>query len=160
MCSAGTPARCTASAITSAAKSSGRQPESAPLRRPTGVRALETDEGVLFFDPVAIPEELKSRGKAVVLTAAWHGREAQALGLPICGDDLPKDVTAQPAFFPGERTLWIPAQNALIAGDSLPNGSAIPDAWLESDWAKGTREDYNAKLAPLCDLPIELLLTT
>jgi hypothetical protein len=123
--------------------------------------ALETDEGMLFFDPISIPDQLKSRGDAqVVLTAEWHARDAQALGVPTRGDDLPKDVTAQPAFFPGERTLWIPAQNALIAGDSLPNGGAIPDAWLKSEWAKGTREDYNDKLRPLLDLPIELLLPT
>jgi len=123
--------------------------------------ALETDDGMLFFDPVGIPDELKNRGNGqVVLTAEWHAREAKMLGLPIVGDDLPKDVTAQPAFFPGERTLWIPAQNALIAGDSLPNGGAIPDEWLQSEWAKGTREEYNEKLKPLLDLPIELLLPT
>ena len=123
--------------------------------------ALQTDDGILFFDPISIPDELKNRGNAeIVLTAEWHARDAQQLGAPIRGDDLPKDVTAQPAWFPGERTLWIPAQNALIVGDSLPNGGAMPDAWLASDWAKGTREEYNEKLSPLLDLPIELLLPT
>jgi hypothetical protein len=98
--------------------------------------------------------------RAASRLAEWHGRDAQTLGAPLCGDDLPVQVTAQPAFFPGERTLWIPGQNALIAGDSLPDGGAIPDAWLESEWAKATCEEYNQKLRPLLDLPVELLLPT
>jgi glyoxylase-like metal-dependent hydrolase (beta-lactamase superfamily II) len=69
-------------------------------------------------------------------------------------------VTAQPAFYPGERTLWIPGRNALVAGDSLPDGGAVPDAWLDTEWATATREEYNAKLRPLLDLPVELLLPT
>ncbi|MFL5918229.1 MAG: hypothetical protein ACJ74X_05830 [Gaiellaceae bacterium] len=123
--------------------------------------ALQTDEGVILFDPISVPDELMRDTKVqVVLTAEWHDRDAKQLGAPICGDDLPKDVTAQPAFFPGERTLWIPAQNALVVGDSLPDGGAMPDAWLESEWAKATREEYNEKLRPLVDLPVELLLPT
>jgi hypothetical protein len=123
--------------------------------------ALQTDTGTILFDPIDPPDELENRdGIEVVLTAEWHGRDAKSLGAPIRGDDLPKDVTAQPAFFPGERTLWIPAHNALIVGDSLPDGGAMPDAWLNSEWAKGTREEYNAKLRPLLDLPVELLLPT
>ncbi|MFL5969842.1 MAG: hypothetical protein ACJ74L_09610 [Gaiellaceae bacterium] len=123
--------------------------------------ALQTDEGVILFDPISVPDELTRDTKVqVVLTAEWHDRDAKQLGAPICGDDLPKDVTAQPAFFPGERTLWIPAQNALVVGDSLPDGGAMPDAWLESEWAKATREEYNEKLRPLVDLPVELLLPT
>jgi hypothetical protein len=123
--------------------------------------ALQTDDGVILFDPISVPDELTRDTKVqVVLTAEWHDRDAKQLGAPICGDDLPKDVTAQPAFFPGERTLWIPAQNALVVGDSLPDGGAMPDAWLESEWAKATREEYNEKLRPLVDLPVELLLPT
>ena len=123
--------------------------------------ALRTDARVILFDPIAPPEELLRDGNVdVVLTADWHDRDAQKLGLPIRGDDLPPDVTAQPAFFPGERTLWIPAQNALVVGDSLPNGEAMPDAWLESQWAKSTREEYREKLRPLLDLPVEVLLPT
>jgi hypothetical protein len=41
-----------------------------------------------------------------------------------------------------------------------PNGEAMPDAWLDSEWAKGTREEYNEKPRPLLDLPVELLLAT
>ena len=87
--------------------------------------ALRTDDGVILFDPIAVPDELN----------------------------------AQPAF-PGERSLWIPGQNALVIGDSLPGGGAMPDAWLESEWAKGTRDQYNEKLRPLLDLPMEVLLPT
>ncbi len=123
--------------------------------------ALQTDDGVILFDPVAPPEELVQRGNvSVVLTADWHSRDAGTLGAPIVGDDLPKDVTAQPAFFPGERTLWIPAQNALVVGDSLYEAKAMPEAWLESESATATREEYNEKLRPLLDLPVELLLPT
>ena len=123
--------------------------------------ALRTDDGVILFDPIAPPDELTRDGNVhVVLTAPWHQRDAEKLGAQIHGDDLPMEVNAQPAFFPGERSLWIPAHSALIVGDSLPEGGAVPDAWLDSQWAKGTREDYNAKLRPLLDLPIELLLPT
>jgi hypothetical protein len=122
--------------------------------------ALRTDDGVILFDPIEPPDELLDGSVQVVLTAEWHGRDAQNLCLPVCGDDLPPQVNAQPAFFPGERTLWIPAQNALVAGDSLPDGGAMPDAWLESEWAKATREEYNEKLRPLLDLPVEMVLAT
>jgi hypothetical protein len=123
--------------------------------------ALRTDDGVILFDPIAPPDELTADGEVqVVLTAAWHSRDGAERGWPIRADDLPPQVTAQPAFFPGERTLWIPGHNALVAGDCLPNGGAMPDAWLQSEWAKATREEYNAKLRPLLDLPVELLLPT
>jgi hypothetical protein len=122
--------------------------------------ALQTDDGVILFDPIAPPQELLDGDVQVVLTAEWHGRDAQKLGAPIRGDDLPPEVTAQPAFFPGERTLWIPGQKALVAGDSLPDGGAMPEAWLESEWAKATREEYNEKLQALLDLPVELILPT
>ena len=123
--------------------------------------ALETDGPTILIDPIAPPAELTGRGPVeVVLTADWHGRDAAQVGAPIRGDDLPMQITAQPAFFPGERTLWIPAHNALVVGDSLPDGGAMPDVWLNSEWAKGTREEYNEKLRPLLDLPIELLLPT
>jgi hypothetical protein len=147
---------------------SGRGPDAIPTGTTTRfgapeVRsyALRTDDGVILFDPIAPPDELTAEGEVqVVLTAEWHSGDAPERGWPIRGDDLPPQVTAQPAFFPGERTLWLPGHNALVAGDYLPNGGAMPDAWLESEWAKATREEWNAKLSPLLDLPVELLLAT
>jgi hypothetical protein len=119
--------------------------------------ALQTDDGVILFDPVDPPSELtQARDVKIVLTAEWHGRDAPKLGAPVLGDELPNDVTAQPAFYPGERTLWIPAHSALIAGDSLPNGGAVPDSWL----GESSRDEYNEKLRPLAELPVELLLPT
>lgn len=123
--------------------------------------ALRTDDGVILFDPIAPPDELTADGDVqVVLTAEWHSRDATERGWPIRGDDLPPQVTTQPAFFPGERTLWLPGHKALVVGDSLPSGGTMPDAWLQSEWATATREEYNAKLSPLLDLPVELLLAT
>ncbi len=119
--------------------------------------ALEDDGSVILFDPISPPEELtRGHNVEIVLTANWHERSAADLGAPVRGDDLPMPVNAQPAFFPDERTLWIPAHSALIVGDSLPGGKAAPDNWL----GESTREDYNAKLEPLLDLPVELLLPT
>jgi hypothetical protein len=123
--------------------------------------ALRTDDGVVLFDPIAPPEELTRDGNLqVVLTAEWHGRDAAKLEAPIRGDDLPPGITARPAFFPGERTLWIAGHKALVLGDSLPDAGEMPDAWLVSEWATSTREEYREKLRPLLDLPIELLLPT
>jgi hypothetical protein len=119
--------------------------------------ALDDGDSVILFDPVSPPGQL-TRGRRidVVLTAEWHGRNAAELGVAVRGEDLPMAVNAQPAFYPGERTLWIPAHNALIVGDSLPGGDAVPDGSL----GDSRRDDYNAKLRPLLDLPIELLLPT
>jgi hypothetical protein len=121
--------------------------------------ALDTGNRLLLFDPISPPAELiEGRELAVVLTARWHGRSANDLGAPVHdqGDPLPDGVEAKPAFFlPEERTLWLRSHRALVAGDSLPAAGAVPDAWLDVP-----REEYNAKLRPLLDLPLELLLPT
>jgi glyoxylase-like metal-dependent hydrolase (beta-lactamase superfamily II) len=45
--------------------------------------ALVTGDGVLLFDPLDVPPELRGRATAVVLTAPWHERDTQKLGLPV-----------------------------------------------------------------------------
>jgi hypothetical protein len=121
--------------------------------------ALDRDSRVLLFDPIApIPALFAGRPLEVVLTAEWHKRSSPELGVPVhdTGDSLPDGVEARPAFYlPEERFLWLPGHRALILGDSLPNADQVPDAWLDSP-----REDYTAKLRPLLELPIELLLPT
>ena len=37
----------------------------------------------LLFDPLAVPDELRERATAVVLTAPYHERDARRLGLPV-----------------------------------------------------------------------------
>lgn len=121
--------------------------------------ALDRRDGVVLFDPIAPPAQLLSgRNVEVALTAEWHRRDSDAVAAPISmpGDPLPEGVEAAPAFFPGDRMLWLPAQRALILGDSMMYGRAIPDAWLETS----SRAEYNAALRPLLDLPVELLLPT
>jgi hypothetical protein len=45
--------------------------------------AVEAGEDLLLFDPLSVPDELRRRATAVVLTAPYHEREARGLGLPI-----------------------------------------------------------------------------
>jgi hypothetical protein len=45
--------------------------------------ALELGGELLLFDPLAVPDELRSRATGVVLTAPYHERDARALGLPV-----------------------------------------------------------------------------
>ena len=45
--------------------------------------AIEVGDDLLLFDPLAVPDELRGRATAVVLTAPYHEREARSLGLPV-----------------------------------------------------------------------------
>jgi hypothetical protein len=45
--------------------------------------AIEVGGDVLLFDPLAVPDELRARATAVVLTAPYHERDARTLGLPV-----------------------------------------------------------------------------
>ena len=37
----------------------------------------------MLFDPLSVPDELRERATAVVLTAPYHERDARGLGLPV-----------------------------------------------------------------------------
>ncbi len=45
--------------------------------------AVELGDELLLFDPLAVPDELRERATAVVLTAPYHERDARQLGLPV-----------------------------------------------------------------------------
>ena len=45
--------------------------------------ALEVGDELLLFDPLGVPDELRERATAVVLTAPYHERDARSLGLPV-----------------------------------------------------------------------------
>jgi hypothetical protein len=44
---------------------------------------IELGDDFLLFDPLAVPDELRERATAVVLTAPYHERDARQLGLPV-----------------------------------------------------------------------------
>jgi hypothetical protein len=39
--------------------------------------------GVVLFDPLAVPDEIRQRARAVMLTAPYHERDARGLNLPV-----------------------------------------------------------------------------
>jgi glyoxylase-like metal-dependent hydrolase (beta-lactamase superfamily II) len=45
--------------------------------------AIELGDEFVLFDPLSVPDELRARATAVVLTAPYHERDARRLGLPI-----------------------------------------------------------------------------
>ncbi len=45
--------------------------------------AIQLGDDIVLFDPLAVPDELRERATAVVLTAPYHERDARELGLPV-----------------------------------------------------------------------------
>ena len=76
------------------------------------------------------------------------------------GAALPAGLVAYQATHPGEMALWIAALGALVVGDALITREGrleIPERWLpEGDSVAAVQK----RLAPLLELPVELVLTT
>jgi len=43
--------------------------------------AVELGDDIVLFDPLSVPDELRERATAVVLTAPYHERDARRLGV-------------------------------------------------------------------------------
>ena len=113
--------------------------------------AVERGETLVLIDSISPPAELVAgRELRVALTCSWHARSAPELGA------AEAELESRPAFYPDERVLVLEEHGALVFGDSWPGGP-IPDDWLPEG---KSRADYDAWLAPLLELPIELLLPT
>lgn len=113
--------------------------------------AVERDGVLVLIDPMSPPADLvEGRELQVALTCPWHSRSASEL------QASEADVESRQGFYPDERVLWLPEHRALVFGDSFPGGP-IPDDWLPEGQ---TRADYDAWLAPLIELPVELVLPT
>ena len=153
-----------------------------------------------MFDPLAVPDELRGRATAVVLTAPYHERDARTLGLPVHtppadtwqdwvekfgvdpervrgmeSEDLawlragegeghfhgpgpwPFGITAFAGREDNDLVLWLPQINAIVSGDSVSDFGEGLDIHLGGR-TNVTREDVAARLRPLLDLPIELVL--
>jgi hypothetical protein len=149
-----------------------------------GSYAWDAGSSVVLLDPLSPPtlvdELVSGKQVATVLTCDWHDRSApelvERLGSPIhapaggdgkldaelfdAGDALPGGIEAHCATHPGEVTLWIDDVQALVVGDALivKDGELlIPPTWLpEND----TVTTVQKRMAPLLELPVELVLTT
>ena len=139
--------------------------------------AVDIGEGLVLFDPVEVPAELRERAVAVVLTCPWHRRDAPQLGLPIHvpppdapdpdpvrgevfrgGDTLPFGIRAFEGFEPNDLVLYVESRRAVVAGDTLidrGDGLQVHPEWpVEAV----TREDVIQRLRPLLDLPVDVVL--
>jgi hypothetical protein len=145
--------------------------------------AIEIDDGLVLFDPLAVPSELEERATAIVLTCPWHRRDAPSLaerhGWPIyvpppdppdpdpvkgqmfeVGDRLPIGVEAFPGREPNDPVLWIEGRRTLVAGDSLierDKGLEFPRDWAPND---ASPDQILESLQQLLELPVELVLPT
>jgi hypothetical protein len=162
--------------------------------------AIEVGGDVLLFDPLAVPDELRARATAVVLTAPYHERDARTLGLPVHtppadtwedwvakfgidpdkvrgmeSEDLawlragegeghfhgpgewPFGLRAYAGREDNDVVLWVPAVNALVAGDTLSDfGDGLS---IQLGGRKNvTVPQVAERLRPLLDLPVELVL--
>jgi glyoxylase-like metal-dependent hydrolase (beta-lactamase superfamily II) len=148
--------------------------------------AIDEGERLLLIDPLALPREIEElasdRETAIVLTCAWHERDARGLaerldaaafvpspeeGEPIkgrqlftTGDRLPVGVSAYPGKDENDLVLWVESRRALALGDTLIERGGrlqIPADWLSEGV---TREQVAGILSPLLELPLELVLPT
>ena len=133
----------------------------------------------------AVDRDVEHHGPPrIVLTVPWHSRSSTEIaerydgtwlwvyeGAPeeegvdptdtfALGDELPGGMQAFEAGWQNEVELWLPEHRALATGDVIlgaPDGGLrlLPDSWLPEG---ATRGDVRAALAPLTELPIELVL--
>jgi hypothetical protein len=150
---------------------------------PASAYAIDDGERLVLIDPIAVPDAVRglfeSREVVTVLTSTWHERDAAVLGFPVWAPapDRPEDQLV-PATryaigdalfgmeaYPGREgdldlVLWHERLRAVIAGDTLinlSNGLEIPASWLPEGV---TVEQVAARLRPLLDKPVELVLPT
>jgi glyoxylase-like metal-dependent hydrolase (beta-lactamase superfamily II) len=150
--------------------------------------ALESSDGLILFDPLDPPEELR-RPDHVLVTVFWHGRSTAELdagrvwaqsrsarplenrGVTVtdsfrAGDELPAGIRAFQTARSNEVVFWLPEQRAIVVGDVLLGAGAKPRATSDplrlcpERWlGKGTHDDLRETLRPLLELPVELVLT-
>src|SRR5918994_1377663 len=135
--------------------------------------AIDDEERLLLFDPLAVPSELvelaADRETAIVLTAPWHERDAQSLverlgerkgeARPYSpGERLPFGADVFAGHKKNDTVLWVESQRAVISGDppgDFGRGLEINESWLRPGV---TREEIAAGLRPLLELPLEHVL--
>lgn len=138
-----------------------------------GSVAYDTGAAVVFVDPL-VPEGLWARldelvaGRpvAVVTTVRWHGRSrAEVLARYRGSETPPPEVGLVELPAADERMVWIAEHGALVPGDRLLGDGAgglrlCPESWLRYLDAPPTVAELRLLLAPLLDLPVELVLVS
>jgi glyoxylase-like metal-dependent hydrolase (beta-lactamase superfamily II) len=153
-----------------------------------GSVAVETDDGLVFVDPLEPPVEL-GRPDHVLLTIYWHDRGTRELGAPhvwssrraarplanrgvtvtddVAAGGLPAGIRAFPTARAGEVVYWLPMDRAVVVGDVLLGAGAKPRATDEplrlcpERWLGAkTHDDLKASLRPLLELPVEQVLVS
>lgn len=123
---------------------------------------IEPGDDLLLFDPLSVPDELRERAIAVVLTAPYHERDAGRLGLPV--HTPPADTWqdwAQKFGVAPNRVRGMESDDLawLRAGEGEGHFHA-PGTWPLGINAYAGREDNDLILwlRLLLDLPVELVL--
>jgi hypothetical protein len=153
-----------------------------------GCVAIDTDDGLVFVDPLDPPADLGTPDH-VLVTIFWHdrditklggadvwapGRSAQPLrnrGIEVAHNvadgGLPGGIEAFPVARAGEVVYWVPSERALVVGDVLLGAGAKPRATDEplrlcpERWlGKQTHDDLKEALRPLLELPVEQVLVS
>jgi glyoxylase-like metal-dependent hydrolase (beta-lactamase superfamily II) len=155
---------------------------------PVGCVAVDTEDGLVFVDPLDPPADL-GRPDHVLVTVFWHGRSTAELGArrvwasgraarplanrgievtdPLGDAPLPGGIVAFPTARAGEVVYWLPGEQALVVGDVLLGAGAKPRATDEplrlcpERWLGAkSHEDLRASLRPLLELPLEQVLVS
>jgi glyoxylase-like metal-dependent hydrolase (beta-lactamase superfamily II) len=151
-----------------------------------GCIAVDTDDGVVFIDPLDPPPEIGTPDHTLI-TVFFHARDARGRvwapkelvrrlrnrGIEVTdpfepGDDLPGGIRCYETARSGEVVYWLPAERALVVGDVLLGAGAKPRATDEplrlcpARWLDGgkTLDELKASLRPLLGLPVEQVLVS
>jgi hypothetical protein len=154
-----------------------------------GALAVDTDDGLVFIDPIEPTSALGSPDH-VLVTVYWHGRstgdlkakhvwgstrsarplENRGIGVTDvfrAGDTLPGGIQAFQTARSAEVVFWLPEHRAVAVGDVLLGAGAKPRATSDplrlcpEGWlGKSTHEDLRDTLRPLLDLPVERVLVS
>ena len=161
-------------------------PDSQGWDRDVRSYAYDAGDSLVLFDPLVATEDVRElaggRPIAVLITCRWHVRSSAELVERLAatvhgpvedlevgvkalryelGQDLPGDVEPQTGGYDDEATLWLREHAALVAGDVFLGGGrgfhVQPDSWLTDGM---THDELRARLRPLLELPVEMLLPT
>ena len=141
------------------------------------------DDATVLIDPLLpagddrfgaeLDAHMRSRGLpvAILTTIKFHRRSRDELARRYAArttrarDALPAGIESLPVRGAGETMFWISACGALVPGDRIMGAEGgglrlCPESWLRYLSSDISLADLAARLRPLLDLPIELVLTS